>query len=203
MKRRVRNALLAVLTLAMLAATGCTSGTQSQQGAQRQLVIGGATASPPTMDPTANDAAAIPQVLLYNVYETLVKMDSTGQLRPLLAQRWDLSTDRLTYTFLLDPGAKFASGRPVTAADVVWSIQRAKNDVASTTIKRQMALVESATATGERTVEVKLTRPSNGWLFDMSSTAGIVIDSQAQVDLASQPAGSGPFKLKQWTQAAR
>ncbi len=60
MKRRVRNALLAVLTLAMLAATGCTSGTQSQQGAQRQLVIGGATASPPTMDPTANDAAAIP-----------------------------------------------------------------------------------------------------------------------------------------------
>ena len=66
---------------------------------------------------------AIAQVLLYNVYETLVKLDGEGNLKPLLAQSWSTSPDRLTYTFTLQPGVTFHSGKPLTAADVKWSIE--------------------------------------------------------------------------------
>ncbi len=75
----------------------------------------GATAEPATLDPTATDAAAGTQALLYNVFETLVRIDAEGQLKPLLAQAWDVSEDRLTYTFKLSPNARFSDGTPVTA----------------------------------------------------------------------------------------
>ncbi|NNG18880.1 ABC transporter substrate-binding protein [Naumannella sp. ID2617S] len=189
-----------LLTLLALLVTGCSGQSQGGQGAGGKTLIVGATAQPPTMDPTANDAAAIPQVLLYNVYETLVKVDSEGKLKPLLAQKWDVSPDNLTYTFNLDPGAKFASGRPVAAKDVVWSINRIKTGNATATLKKQLSVVEQATAADEHTLKVKLTQPSNLWLWDMSSTAGMVYDSEANADLASKTAGSGPFQLKEWLQ---
>lgn len=201
--RHTRSMLATIAAIALLLAGCANPNGDSGSGAQaRRTLAIGATAQPPTMDPTANDAAAIAQVMLYNVYETLVKLDSEGKLKPLLAQKWEVSTDRKTYTFSLDPAAKFASGRPVTADDVVWSINRIKNSAATATLKRQMSVVESAQATDTHTATVVLSRPSNMWLYDMSSTAGIIVDSKATDDLASKTSGSGPYALKEWVQGA-
>ncbi|GAB3622328.1 ABC transporter substrate-binding protein [Mariniluteicoccus endophyticus] len=203
MFRPVRH-LVALVAAATLTLVGCADpngqGT-SGSGSKATLAIG-ATAQPPTMDPTANDAAAIAQVMLYNVYETLVKLDSDGKLRPLLAQRWEVTPDNRTYTFHLDPAAKFASGRQVTADDVKFSIERIKNSASTAALKKQMAVVESVAATDAQTATVTLTRPSNFWLYDMSSTAGIVFDSKSTDDLASRTAGSGPYALKEWAQGS-
>lgn len=198
---RPRTGVLALLlTALLLLGAGCAPSQSGSGTSETKTLIVGATAQPPTMDPTANDAAAIAQVMLYNVYETLVKVDSQGKLQPLLAQRWDVSPDNLTYTFNLDPQAKFASGRPVTAKDVVWSMDRIKSGTATATLKKQLSVVEQATATDTHTLTVKLSRPSNLWLWDMTSTAGMVFDSEAGTDLANQTAGSGPFQLKEWLQ---
>ena len=80
----------------VLVATACSPSEPAP--ALRTLSVG-ATLEPPAMDPFQNTAASIPQVLLYNVYETLIKVDSEGKLRPLLAQNWEVSTDRNAYTF--------------------------------------------------------------------------------------------------------
>ena len=199
-QRSASRLLLALLTVVTVLVTACTQpgGTADGPAEEQSHLIVGATAPPPSMDATSHDAAAIPQVLLYNVYETLVKVDTEGRLRALLAQRWDVSPDRRTYTFLLDPGAKFASGRSVDAKDVVWSIERIKNSASTETLKNQLSVVESARAVDENTLEVVLTRPSNMWLYDMSSTAGMVFDSEADVDFAKETAGSGPYHLSSW-----
>lgn len=198
---RLLVSLLVTLVVVLTGCGGGKSGGSGDQQKQKTLSVG-ATAQPPTMDPTANDAAAIPQVMLYNVYETLVKTDTEGQLKPLLAQRWEQSPDRTTYTFHLDPKAKFASGRAVAAKDVQWSFDRIKNSASTATVKRQMAVVGETKAVDEKTVEVKLTKPSNGWLYDISSTPGIIFDSEANADLANKTAGSGPFALKEWIQGS-
>lgn len=199
MTQRSASRLLVLLTVVTVLVTACTQpvvrGPATHE--QSRLVVG-ATAPPPTMDPIANEAAAIPQVLLYNVYETLVKLDNEGRLRPLLAQRWGVSPDGRTYTFHIDPAAKFASGRRVSATDAVWSIDRIKNSASAEVLKNQMSVVESARAVDEGTLEVTLNRPSNMWLYDMSSTAGMVFDSQAGVDFATETAGSGPYLLSEW-----
>ena len=159
------------LTVTLAACAPAPSPTTSE--ALRTLSIG-ATLEPASLDPWHNPAASIPQVMLYNVYETLVKVDSNGGIKPLLAQAWEVSPDRTTYTFHLNPAAKFASGAPVDAAAVVANINRLKSDAKITeTLRAQLEVVAGAEATGTDRVQVTLTRPSLMWLYDMSSTLGI------------------------------
>ncbi|HEY3338336.1 MAG TPA: ABC transporter substrate-binding protein [Propionicimonas sp.] len=185
-----------VLALTVILAACTPTAAPSPSVAQRTLSVG-ATLEPASMDPWHNTAASIPQVLLYNVYETLVKVDSSGNIKPLLAQAWEVSPDRTTYTFHLNPAAKFASGAPVDAAAVVANINRLKADAKITeTLRAQLTVVASAEATGTDQVQVKLTRPSVMWLYDMSSTLGMMLDPAATGDLATTSAGSGPYTVK-------
>jgi len=198
-----RNRWLIGLFLAPVAliVSGCTSpgGTTPPS---RQLSIG-ATAVPDSMDPTTNANAAIPQALLYNVYETLVKLDGDGNIRPLLAKEWTISNDGLTYTFDLQPGATFASGDQLNADAVVKSIQRIQQDPTVTAVnKAEMSVVSSVTAVDDNTVKVVLSAPSNAWLYNMTGSAGIIIDPAHASDLSNTPAGSGPYQLKDWVKGA-
>ncbi len=190
-----RRALLAGTAAIAISASAC-SGPVTPPATPKSLSVG-ATLEPPTLDPTRSDAASIPQLLLYNVYETLVKMDSEGNIKPLLAQRWDVSSDRTTYTFTLQQGAKFASGRPVNADAVVAAIQRMRFSISST-ITSQMAPITSVKAKDASTVVVTLSQPSNAWLYSMTSTAGMIVDP-AITDMATKPMGSGPFEFSSWT----
>ena len=65
--------------------------------------------------------------LLGNSYDRLLRFDvnNPSKLVPDVAVSWAVSADGKTYTFTLKPGLKFASGNPLTAEDVAWSLQRA------------------------------------------------------------------------------
>ena len=195
--RRTRWLVCLVTIPLLVAVTACAPGGGVSPGKQLRI---GATAAPDSMDPTTNANAAIPQVLLYNVYETLVKLDFDGRIRPLLASEWTVSNDGLTYTFTLQPNAMFASGNAVDADAVVKSFQRVRQDASVTPVnKAQMSVVSSITALDEHTVQVLLKQPSQSWLYDMTGSAGIVIDPARTGDLATTPAGSGPYVLQKWT----
>lgn len=192
---RFATVLLALIALVLSA---CSPGTSEPQ--DRQLVVATSVA-PNSMDPSTSDAAAIPQALLYNVYETLLKIDGEGKLQPLLASEWSVNPDATTYTFELRPQARFASGTEVTADVVVDSIQRIIDDPAVLPVlKSQMAAIESLRAVDANTVEFVLSQPSRSWLYSMAQTAGIIYDPAALGALATQPAGSGPFVFDSWTQ---
>ena len=55
---------------------------------------------------------AIAEVTLYNIYETLTKINEDGSVTPLLAESWEASPDLKTYTFKLRKGVKFQNGEP-------------------------------------------------------------------------------------------
>lgn len=187
--------------IALVALGGCTAPapapTSTATTGSRRLVIG-ATAEPATMDPTAVAAAAGSQAMLYNVYETLVKMDAEGQLKPLLAQSWDVSADNTAYTFQLNPAASFSDGSKVTAEAVAANINRIRTGQVAAKLKTAMGVVSSATAKDDTTLEVVLAHPSNLWLYEMSSTAGMVINPKHFDELGTTTAGSGPFQLQKW-----
>lgn len=196
LSRLARRLTAALSIFAVLAMVGCTTTGTPSQSTSHTLTIG-ATSEPDSMDAWHNAAAAIPQVVLYNVYETLVKVDADGKLKPLLAQAWELSSDGLTYTFHLNPAAKFASGTAVDAAAVVANIQRLKADAKLTAaLQAQLSVVASATAVDAHQVQIKLTHPSIMWLYNMSSTLGMMLDPSFTGDVATATAGSGPYALK-------
>src|SRR3954451_21669656 len=70
---------------------------------------------PPGLDPTAGAAAAIAEVTLYNVYETLTKIKEDGSVAPLLAESWAAAPDLKTYTFKLRKGVTFQIGEAFNA----------------------------------------------------------------------------------------
>lgn len=190
MRRWVAAAVALVLVL-----PGC--GRSAGTDPATTLTVG-ATAEPPTLDPTASSAAAIPQVLLYNVYETLVKLDGSGRIRPLLAKSWTVSKSRTTYTFHLRDGMTFSNGDRLTSADVVYSFKRVTAPKSTHPFKAQMAPVRSVVARGPDTVVVSLKQPSNNWLFWLTGTVGIIFDREAIGSIATTPVGSGPYMFKSW-----
>lgn len=191
--RRLRRlgALLAVL---LLTVTGCQAGSSQPQA---DTLAVGLVAEPVNLDFTTADGAAIPQALLYNVYETLVKVDGEGDLVPALASSWEVSQDRRTYTFTLVEGATFSTGAPFTAEDAVFSIERVQTDW-TTSLARAMDVVAEATATSPTTLEVTLSEPSNDWLFRMTTRVGAMFSRTGVDDLATTPVGTGPYTFTRW-----
>ncbi len=157
----------------------------------------GAVAEPANLDFTSTEGAAIPQALLVNVYEGLVKLDQNGKIVPLLAEKWDVSGDRRTYTFALRPGVKFSSGAPFTADDVVFSLDRVRSDW-KLKIKAQLDVVDKVEKKDDTTAVVTLKRPSNGFLYAMATRLGAMFSRTGVADLPNKPVGTGPYVLGEW-----
>ena len=191
--------LLSIIAVA-LAALMIVSCSRPEGGAAESKVLEvGATGEPAGMDMITVDGAGTPFVLLYNVYETLVKLDNNREVQPLLAKAWEITEDRLTYTFTLDGSAKFADGSPVNAEAVAKSFQRILDGDARGQVLADFESVESVTAVEDDTVEIKLTAPANHFLISLSTPSGIVVNPSADVASLNQtPAGSGPYQLGAW-----
>ena len=95
MRRGWFTALLLLWALGSRAADQVTIGMQLE---------------PPVLDPTANPAAAISEILYGNVFEGLVQFAPDGSVLPKLASAWDVSDDGLAYTFHLEHGVHFHDG---------------------------------------------------------------------------------------------
>lgn len=161
------------------------------------------SADPEHLDAWRSTTVATRRVLV-NVYEGLTTFDGeSGAVVPALAESWDISDDGLTYTFHLDPEARFASGGKVTADAVVASFDRVRKGTGITDqIRSYMAPVVDVHADGEHTVVVELSRISHQWLYDMAGPAGIVYDPEGMAGLDTSPAGSGPYVFEQWDTGA-
>ena len=175
---------------------GTASGPAPSEPSPRAI---GFTAEPANLDFTTTDGAAIPEALLVNVYEGLVKIDqTTGEIVPLLAESWAVSDAGRTYDFMLREGVTFSNGEEFTADDVKFSIERVQSDDWTISLKSGMDVVESVEVVSPTHARVVLAEPSNGWLFRMTTRIGAMFDPSGVDDLANQPVGTGPYVLEEW-----
>lgn len=204
---RMRTTIWAALgTAALLTATACSAGSSADGSAGGSGEGGGAqdaatlafTAEPANLDFTTTDGAAIPQVLMDNVYEGLVRLDQNGEIQPSLAESWTLSDDRTTYEFKLQDGVTFSNGEDFTAEDVKFSIERVQSDAWTISLKSYMDPVDSVEVVDPTTVRVNLSQPSNNWLFNMTTRVGAMFDPAGVDNLANKPVGTGPYVVDEW-----
>lgn len=169
------------------------SGAASSGGT---LVIGSAVA-PPSLDPTSNASAAIDEVFDYNVYQHLVELDPKGAVIPVLATNYKVSSDGLKYTFTIRSGVTFSNGDAMTAADVVYSLNRAVNPKSGYPYQALVADVSSVTSPDASTVVVNLSHPDNQFLYNLAAYSnGMVLDPTAVANIATAPVGTGPYMYK-------
>jgi peptide/nickel transport system substrate-binding protein len=171
---------------------GCSAGSSATVPDDPNAISVGFTAEPANLDFTRTDGAAIPQALLTNVYENLVRQDANGKIVPLLARSWTVSDDRRTYDFELRPDTTFSNGQRFGAADVKFSLDRVKTDW-TISLKSKMDVVDHVEVVDPTHARVVLKRPSNNWLFDMTTRVGAMFSPTGVADLANKPVGTGPY----------
>lgn len=177
---------------------GGDGGTSGDGGGNNEALSIGLVAEPANLDFTKTDGAAIPQALLYNVYEGLVQLDQNGEIVPGLAKSWDVSEDGKTYTFHLVDNAKFSNGESFTAEDAKFSIEAVQSDW-TISLKSAMDVVDSVEATSPTELVVHLKEPSNDWLYRMTTRIGAMFDQKGVAHLATDPVGTGPYDVSKWT----
>ncbi|KQQ59949.1 ABC transporter substrate-binding protein [Pseudomonas sp. Leaf127] len=184
-----------------------------------QLVVGMSMINLLSLDPAAATGLEVSEVNS-NVYDMLLEQDAArpDQLVPALAERWEISPDRMRLTFHLRAGVTFHSGNPLTAQDVAWSLQRVVtlNKALASTWKAYGYSAENVTrlvrAEGPLTFVMDLPKPTDPMLVLntlATSPSAFVVDrltvqQHAQGDdqgaawLTTHTAGSGAFKLDIW-----
>ena len=199
----------ATTTAAAAAATSTTAGGATTSGGAATTTGGGSgktsiaigeTLAPASLDISQQSGAAIPQALLYNVYETLVSIDDSGAFQPLLADDYTASADGLTWTFTLKDSLTFANGDPLTSETVKKTFEyNMANAKAPALIKATFTPVASVDAPDPRKVVVKLKQPSRDFLFNIAQTGGVIIDDASRATIATTSNGSGPFAVDSYT----
>jgi peptide/nickel transport system substrate-binding protein len=141
-------------------------------------------------------------------YAGLMGDGPNGSVIPVLAQSYTISPDGLTYTFAIKNSAKFSDGTPVTANDVVFTVNKAKDTNLKSPQYANWSTV-TATAIDSHTVQFTLKQPYSPFLQD--ATLGIlpqhlwqdITDDEFPFSaLEVKPVGAGPFVASAVTQDA-
>ncbi|HEY9239414.1 MAG TPA: ABC transporter substrate-binding protein [Burkholderiaceae bacterium] len=157
----------------------------------------------PGLDPTSASAAAIGEVVHYNILEGLTKINMDGSISPLLAESWTTDPDGKSYTFKLKKGVKFSDGEAFDASDVKFSFERAK--APGSTNKGKKAVFDNISRVDTpdpHTVIVVLNQPDGNFLFRMGENTAVILDPKSAPTTATKPIGTGPFKLDNWAKGS-
>lgn len=194
--RRSLNALIAGAPLA--------AGWSSSQAAERKdSVIVGMILEPTGLDPTIAPAAAIGEIVHYNIFEGLTRIGVDGAVTPLLSESWTITPDGKSYTFRLRKGIKFSDGSPFDSAAVKFSFDRAR--APGSTNKAKKAVFDNiarVTAEDPHTVILTLNNADATLPFRLGENTAVILHPSSADQAASKPVGTGPFKLESWTKGS-
>jgi peptide/nickel transport system substrate-binding protein len=165
------------------------------------------------LDPVLNDAN-LDIWILNSLYDTLLQStrDGTG-VEPMLATAVEPAEDGMSYTVTLRDGIKFADGSDITADDVIWSLDRARNPE-NGIWSFSLESVASVEAAGDNQVVLNLNRqdPSIPAALAMFNSAIMpkalfeaatgATDAEKAQAFAEKPIGSGPFVLTEWVRGS-
>lgn len=209
--------------------TGGDTSSQAEQDTQEAppptsgAVEGGTLripgADPPTLDPAiAGDATSSEYIV--EIFSGLVTLDpETLEIQPDIAADWNVSDDGTVYTFNLREDVTFANGKPVTADDFKYSLERAcdpatQSPVADTylgdivgcraKLNGEADSVDGVSVVDDYTLELTIGEPKVYFLAKLTYPTAFVVDQEAvesggRAWATDNPNGTGPFKLDHYS----
>ena len=186
-------------TLFALAAAAVSIGAAHAQPINKSRVTLAMVLEPTGLDPTIAPAAAIGEIVHYNVLEGLTKINIDGSVTPLLAETWTMDPDGKSYTFKLRKGVRFHDGEAFDAADVKFSFERAKDDKSTNKAKKAVFdNIRRVDTPDAHTVILTLDNADPNFLFRMGENTAVILDAKSAAGTASKPIGTGPFTFDDW-----
>ncbi len=150
----------------------------------------------------------------HQLFNTLVEIDDSLNIKPSLATHWDISEDKRTYTFYLRNDVLFHNdacfpqnkGRKMVASDVVFSLNRIIDPKTASPgawiFNGKVDTIQPFTALNDTTFQLKLQQPYQPVLGILSMQYCSVVAPEAvamyEADFRQHPVGTGPFKFVVW-----
>lgn len=176
---------------------------------------------PPTLDPAlAGDAESAAYVV--EIFSGLVTLDQNLKVVPDIAESWTVSDDRKTYTFKLRQNVTFHDGRPVTAQDFKYSLERTANPATTSStadtylgdivgvkekLNRQAADIKGVEVVDNFTLKITIDAPKSYFLAKLTFPTAFVVDKnnveRGGRTWTDKPNGTGPYKLQEYTRSQR
>ncbi|MBI4233952.1 MAG: peptide ABC transporter substrate-binding protein [Chloroflexi bacterium] len=173
-------------------------------------------ADPPTLDPALTSDTTSAGIVV-EVFSGLVNYTPDLQLIPEIAESWDISPDGKTYTFHLRKSARFHDGKPVTARDFKYSLERAADPktaspVADTylgdivgvrdKLKGKATEVQGVKVVDDSTLQLTIDAPKSFFIAKLTYPTSYVVDRENIEKMGARwtekPNGTGPFILKEY-----
>ncbi|MGW0181774.1 ABC transporter substrate-binding protein, partial [Nocardia sp. NPDC003345] len=197
-RRQLFHAGLGVAGL--LALTACGNGSSGPGGDAGPPRRGGTLrvgalgkSSKIERDPHATLSNDSDFLIMSLVYDPLTVPGADPNVAPRLASRWEADAQQRKWTFTLADGARFHDGRPVTSADVVWSLRRLREIAGET--KVPVAAAADITASGPNSVVLTCAAPNSQLPLLLRMMTFTV--PEGTTDFAAA-VGSGPFRLESY-----
>lgn len=190
-----RGLLSAAALVIAIAFIPGTSVAEPQKGGSLNY---GYQSGPGTLDPHVSSSMVELEVI-HHLFESLVAMDGKYNMKPVIAQKVDVSPDSKTFTFTLRRGIKFHNGHELTSADVLASFERYRRVSTNAVVLSDVVKFE---APNPGTFVVRLSKPNSVFLDLLMSP--VYPFSILPADQKDKPGrgidiiGTGPFMLGEW-----
>jgi len=198
----MKKALALILTLCLLFTVGCGGGSDDQSGGSgeaKDTLVWVQQADVTSLDPhVGKETPAV--AVTCQIFDTLLVMDENNQPSPLLAESYE-NVDELTWRLKLRQDVKFHDGEPMTAEDVVFSLNRA---IQSPYVSYVVDVIDDVTAEDDYTVLIKTKQPYAPLLSNLTVPfTAIVPKHVVEADEEAfrlNPVGTGAYRFGEWKQ---
>ncbi len=184
------------------AVIAAVAGFAPVQASAKDTLVLGMPLEPPGLDPTMDAAAAIAQVTLYNVYESLTRINERAEVGPGLAESWTVSDDLKVFTFKLKSGVKFADGTTFDANDVKFTFERNAAEKSTNKRKKRYTNMASVEAVDPLTVRITLKDPNPLLLFQLGESTSVIVGPETAENNKHHPVGTGPYAFDKWVKGS-
>ncbi|MGD0355079.1 MAG: peptide ABC transporter substrate-binding protein [Dehalococcoidia bacterium] len=215
--------IITIVVCLLAAAPGCSLLTKATENIPLEQLSGPTLnlwdQGPLTLDPAISSEMAS-QIYILHIFSGLVRFDSDLKPVPDIADHWNISDDGKTYTFYLRNDVKFHDGRPLTAQDFKFSLERACNpatgsQTASTYLNDIVGAPEmisgkadnlsGVTIVDDYTLKITIDAPKAYFLSKLAYPTAFAVDKknvESGPNWWKKPVGTGPYKLTKWDEGS-
>lgn len=196
-----KRLVIGLSALLCIAAGGALAQATPKKGGTLQVVV---TPEPPMLMQGLNQNGPT-NMIAGNIYESLLRYDEKLEPQPSLAKSWEISPDQTVYTFRLQEGVKWHDGKPFSADDVVFTLDKFLREVHPRWRPIVTNQVKSIEKVDDHTVRFTLNQPFGPFILSQEVASAPMIPKHIyegsdfrQNPANANPIGTGPMKFKEW-----